>query len=175
MADSLQWLVGDEVRLQRGPLAGHLGPQHPRRQSQRRELQLRSAPAGRREDLAGRLPRHVGRARQSRQPRPRARLRQPRDRLRRSRVPARAAERRGPARRLHLQGRQVRRLRHLQGRALQQGRPARAHRRGGCAVPGLFAQLARQARRAGVQVSRRQERHRDVDHDFRARRARDRA
>ena len=68
---------------------------HPRRQSEWRELQLRSAPARHREDLAGRLPRDVRRAHQSRQQRPRARLRKPRDRFRRSRVPARAAECRG--------------------------------------------------------------------------------
>ena len=49
-----------------------------------------------------------------------------------------------------------------------QRRPARAHRRDGCAVPGLLARLARQAGRAGVPLSRRQERHRDIDHDFRA-------
>ena len=142
IADGLQWLVDDEVRLQRGPLPGTSGPRHPRRQSERRELQLRSAPAGDREDLAGRLSRHVGRVHQSRRQGPRARLRKPRDRLRRSRVPARAAQCRG-------QDRSTSRSRKakfgdlatMQGLAVQQGRPARAHRRGRCAVPGLLARL----------------------------------
>ena len=111
MADSLQWLVGDAGAPAARTAGGHLGPQHPRRQSQRHQLQLRPAPAGGGEDLAGRLPRHGGRAGQSRQPRPGAGLRQPRDLLRRTRVPAGAAERRGPAHRLLFQGRQVRRLR----------------------------------------------------------------
>ena len=96
MADSLQWLVDDDVRLQRGPLAGTSG----------RSIHVGN-PNGINYSFDPRLLAVVkiwqggfldmdGRAGQSRQPRPGAGLRQPRDRLRRARVPAGAAERRGP-------------------------------------------------------------------------------
>ena len=60
MADSLQWLVGDKVRLQRGPLVGTSGRSIHVGNPNGMHYTLRSAPARRREDLAGRLPRHVG-------------------------------------------------------------------------------------------------------------------
>ena len=66
--DGLQWLVGDEVRLQRGPLPGtsgraiHVG--NPNGVNYSFDPRLLAD----REDLAGRVPRHVGRVRQSRQP-----------------------------------------------------------------------------------------------------------
>ena len=105
MKDGLQWLVGDTVRLQRGPLPGasgrsiHVGnPNGVNYTFDPRLLAIVKIWQGGFLDMAGEL---TNRGNQ----RTGARLRKPRDRFRRPRVPARAAECRGRARGLHLQGR----------------------------------------------------------------------